>query len=246
VQYLEPNLEVDVLGGVLYPGDCHLHPGEFMETLKTRLIAGGVMFQLNTGVTGIYVKAGKARAVIADEGVFDCDELVLAAGAWLPELCRMLGLDLLMQPGKGYSLTYPDMKKNLCRPAILSERKVALTPMGKDLRMGGTMELSGINDRVLTGRVRAIYEASKAYFPGLKAGPPELKQVWTGLRPLSPDGLPYIGRPAAYRNITIAGGHALLGLSLAAATGKLVEEIISGKKTAVNLSPFSPERVFRQ
>jgi len=173
------------------------------------------------------------------------DELVLAAGAWLPELSRMLGIDLLLQAGKGYSMTYSDVKSNLCHPAILTERRVAMTPMGKDLRLGGTMELSGINHQVQPNRVAAIYAAAKEYYPGLEIAAPELEQVWHGLRPLSPDGLPYIGRHARYKNLSLAGGHAMLGLSLSAATGRLIAETVSGNEPTVNLRSFDPARFSR-
>ena len=242
IQAMEPNVEVNVLGGILYPIDCHLHPGDFIQILKKRLITNGVKFQLNTKVTGFGMKDNRVAAVITDKGQFECDELILAAGSWLPQLTRMLKVNLLLQPGKGYSMTYPNVTANLCHPAILMERRVAMTPMGADLRMGGTMEISGINNKVLPNRVAAIYAGAKEYFPGLQVAPPKTEQVWKGLRPLSPDGLPYIGRHSAFKNLTIAGGHAMLGLSLAAATGKLIEEIVSDKEGSMNLAAFSPER----
>lgn len=245
VQRLEPHVATNVLGGVLYPIDCHLHPGDFMQTLKARLITDGVKFQINTQVTGFQTKGNQVLSVKTDQGEFESNELILAAGSWLPQLSRMLGIDLLLQAGKGYSMTYPDVKYNLCHPAILTERRVAITPMGKDLRLGGTMELSGINHQVLPRRVAAIYAAAKGYYPGLQVAEPELGEVWHGLRPLSPDGLPYIGRHNAYRNLSIAGGHAMLGLSLSAATGRLIAEIVSGKKATVNLRPFDPARFTR-
>jgi D-amino-acid dehydrogenase len=99
-----------------------------------------------------------------------------------------------------------------------------------------------MNDRVLPGCAAAIYDAAGSYFPDLKAEPPALEQVRSGLSSFSPDGLPYIGRPGAYNNLVIAGGHAMLGLSLSAATGKLVEELISERAASLDLAPFSPER----
>ena len=139
-------------------------------------------------------------------------------------------------------ITYQNMKKNLHYPAILVDDRVAMTPMGKDLRMGGTMEISGINNRVLLKRAEAIFRASKNYYPDLAVEFPEKERIWSGLRPLSPDGLPYIGRADNYSNLTIAGGHAMLGLSLAAGTGKLVEEIIGSTKTSVDISAFAVDR----
>jgi D-amino-acid dehydrogenase len=117
-----------------------------------------------------------------------------------------------------------------------------MTPMGKDLRMGGTMEISGINNRILMKRVEAIFKAAKKYYPDLSVQFPQTNEIWSGLRPLTPDGLPYIGRHSKYLNCTLAGGHAMLGLSLAAATGKLVEEIINKQKTTIDCSAFDPER----
>ena len=242
VQEMEPELEVNVRGGVLYPADCHLHPGDFMRTLKLQLESAGVRFQLGTQVDKFEKNGRRINTVITANGKFDCDELVLATGCWLPIITKQLGIYILMQAGKGYSLTYQNMKKNLHYPAILVDDRVAMTPMGKDLRMGGTMEISGINNRVLLKRAEAIFRASKNYYPDLAVEFPEKERIWSGLRPLSPDGLPYIGRAGNYSNLTIAGGHAMLGLSLAAGTGKLVEEIINSTKTSVDISSFAVDR----
>jgi D-amino-acid dehydrogenase len=114
--------------------------------------------------------------------------------------------------------------------------------MGPDLRMGGTMEISGLNSPLLIKRAQAIYSGAKAYYPDLPVEPMPAEKIWYGLRPLTPDGLPYIGSHSKYSNLVIAGGHAMLGLSLAAGTGKLVEEIVSKKKTGVDIAAFSPER----
>ncbi|HTF28606.1 MAG TPA: FAD-dependent oxidoreductase, partial [Flavitalea sp.] len=167
---------------------------------------------------------------------------LLAAGSWLPVLARKLGIHLLLQAGKGYSITYKNMIQNLRYPAILVDDRVAMTPMGNDLRMGGTMEISGINDSILIKRVQSIFRAAKNYYPSLPVEFPAQDKIWSGLRPLTPDGLPYIGRHTRYSNLTIAGGHAMLGLSLAAATGQLVEEIIGYKKTSLDIMAFDVER----
>src|SRR5579862_318885 len=227
IQLMEPEVEVTVLGGILYPMDCHLHPGDFMKTLKDHLLKNGVRLQLKTTVKGFEKKGSSITSVITDNGKSECGELVIAAGSWMPAITKLLGISLVMQAGKGYSITYENMERNLHFPAILVDDRVAMTPMGNDLRMGGTMEISGINDTILMKRVEAIYNASKKYYPGLNVRFPDISRIWNGLRPLTPDGLPYIGRHGKYNNLVLAGGHAMLGLSLAAATGKLVEEIIN-------------------
>jgi D-amino-acid dehydrogenase len=242
VQDLEPEVEVNTRGGVLYPIDCHIHPGDFMQTLKTHLLKNGVKLQLKTEVTGFEKNGNNIKSVITDQGKFDCDELVIASGSWLPIVTKKLGIDILLQAGKGYSITYENVEKNLHHPAILVDRRVAMTPMGKDLRMGGTMEISGINNNVLIKRAQAIHAGVRDYYPNLDLPFPSIEKIWNGLRPLSPDGLPYIGRHSKYNNLVLAGGHAMLGLTLAAATGKLVDEIIAQKPTSIDVSAFNVER----
>lgn len=242
VQAMEPDVEVNVRGGVLYPLDCHMHPGEFMVTLKKHLQTAGVHLQLHTTVTGFEKNTERITAVITDKGRFACEELVLANGSWMPQLTSMLGVDLLLQAGKGYSITYEKVSRNLRYPAILVDDRVAMTPMGSDLRMGGTMEISGLHSPTLVKRAQAIFKAAKSYFPNLPVEFPATEKIWSGLRPLSPDGLPYIGRHSKYANLTLAGGHAMLGVSLAAGTGKLVEELVQGNKPSIDVSAFDVER----
>jgi D-amino-acid dehydrogenase len=242
VQAMEPEVEVNVRGGVLYPIDAHLHPGDLMKTIHDHLQQSGVQFQLETTITGFEKQGRKVTKVLTDKGDFTGDEIVLATGSWLPATSRDLGIDLLLQAGKGYSMTFDAVEKNLHYPAILVDDRVAMTPMGADLRMGGTMEISGIGSPMLMKRVQAIFKAAKSYYPDLPVAFPAQDKIWHGLRPLSPDGLPYIGRHSTYDNIVMAGGHAMLGLSLAAATGKLVEEIVGGLETSIDISAFNVER----
>jgi D-amino-acid dehydrogenase len=242
VQAMEPEVEVNVRGGVLYPIDAHLHPGDLMQTIHDHLQQSGVQFQLETTITGFEKQGRKVTKVLTDKGDFTGDEIVLATGSWLPATSRDLGIDLLLQAGKGYSMTFDAVEKNLHYPAILVDDRVAMTPMGADLRMGGTMEISGIGSPMLMKRVQAIFKAAKNYYPDLPVAFPAHDKIWHGLRPLSPDGLPYIGRHSTYDNIVMAGGHSMLGLSLEAATGKLVEEIVGGLETSIDISAFNVER----
>lgn len=242
VQALEPDVELAVSGAVLFKDDCHFHPGKMMLALKDHLVKKGITFKLNQTVTGFERSAGKITAVITDKEKITADEVILAAGSWTPVIAKMLNIGLLLQPGKGYSYTYPHVEKNLRYPAILVDGRCAITPWGNKLRIGGTMELSGINNKVLIKRMQGIYDSAKLFYPGLQIDLPPADKIWNGLRPVTPDGLPYIGRHSSYNNLTIAAGHAMLGISEATGTGVLVDEIIGNKKTSVDISAFRTER----
>ena len=242
VQYLEPDVALNVSGAVLFKDDCHFNPGKLILLLKDHLEKKGVQFILNTTVTGLEKSNNRVTAILTSNGKYDCKEIVLAAGSWLPELAKMLGIKLLLQAGKGYSYTYPFVEKNIKYPAILVDGRCAITPWGNKLRIGGTMELSGINNKVLVKRMQGIYESARDFYPGLKIDFPSVEKIWTGLRPVTPDGLPYIGKTSDFTNVTFAGGHAMLGISQGTGTGKLVSEIISQKKCSIDITAFNVKR----
>ncbi|MFZ1750621.1 MAG: FAD-dependent oxidoreductase [Saprospiraceae bacterium] len=242
VQNMEPEVTVDVLGGVYFPIDCHLHPVKMMKSLYNKLKEMGVQILYNQEVTDFESSNGKVTSVITHQSAYKCDHLVVATGSWLEVISEKLGIELLLQPGKGYSMTYGNRTKNLHHPAILVDDRVAMTPLGDQLRIGGTMELTGINHDVNMKRVHPIVAAANKYYPDLDLHPPASDQVWIGLRPCSPDGLPYIGHSPHHQNVTVAGGHAMLGISLAAATGLLVKQIIQKEKTEIDIKAFRVER----
>lgn len=242
VQLLEPDVELNVAGAVLFKDDCHFNPGKMMVLLKDYLEKKGVQFQLNTTVTGFEKMNDKISAVVTNNGNFTCEELIVAAGSWLPVVCKMMGIRLLLQPGKGYSHTYDRVEKNIRYPAILVDGRCAVTPWKKQLRIGGTMELSGINNKVLINRMQGIYDSAKDFYPGLAIDFPPQHKIWNGLRPVTPDGLPYIGKVSNFENVIIAGGHAMLGISEGTGTGKLVSELIDHRQTEIDISAFSPHR----
>ena len=202
----------------------------------------GVKFWLNTKVQGFETRGNAITEIITDKINLPVNEVILANGSWLGELSKMLQIKILMQPGKGYSVVYEGLKKNLQYPSILVDHRTATAPIGQRLRIGGTMEISGHNNTILPKRVNAIYNAFKQYYPSMEIEAPVPEKAWYGYRPVSPDGMPYIGRHSKYKNLVYAGGHAMLGLSAAAATGLLVEEIINGKPTSIEIKAFDPER----
>ena len=242
---MEPEVKPDVAGAVYYPGDAHLYPNQLVKKLKDLLQQRGVTFLYNTEVTGFETEAGKIKCLKTDKGnSLIVDELIIATGSWSPLLAKQLNINLPMQAGKGYSTTLEQPKgKKLNIPSILLEARVAITPMGANqIRFGGTMEIGGINQNINMNRVRGIIKAVPEFFPDYPIEVPPQSKVWSGLRPCSPDGLPYIGRTGKYKNLIIASGHAMMGLSLAPGTGKLVQEITDHEPTSIDIAMYKPER----
>ena len=158
-------------------------------------------------------------------------------------MSKKLNLNLLLQAGKGYSINILD-KTKITIPAILSEAKVAVTPMNGFTRIAGTMEIAGINKNISKARVDTIVKLSKNYYPELNIKSTDINNASSGLRPVSPDGLPYIGRSSKCDNLIIATGHAMMGWSMATATGLIVSEILEKKKLSLNIESYSPDRKF--
>ncbi len=242
VQDLEPNTRVDVRGGVLYPGDAHLNPGELVRSLVAYLRKQGVTILENHTVTGFDKNGSRVKAVLTAQGNYSIDELVIAGGAWSPELARLLDFSLSMQGGKGYSFILRNVKNNVRIPAIMLEARATATPMSNDLRFAGTLEVAGTDMTVNMNRVKGIVQSINQYYPDVPVTMPEVDMVWRGLRPCSPDGLPYIGRTERYDNVILATGHGMMGLSLGPATGKLVSEIVGGAADSMEVSAFNPDR----
>jgi len=245
VQAHETEVEVSVAGGVLYLDDCHLDSAQFMLRLYEHLQKAGVKFWLNCTVKSFESGNRIVTKVITDKGDLNLNELIIANGSWLGNTSKMLGIRLPMQPGKGYSVVYNNLEKNLQYPSILVDHRTATTPIHRWLRIGGTMELSGHSDNILPKRVLAIYKAFRQYYPSMSIPPPDPGKAWFGYRPVTPDGMPYIGRHQKFRNLSFAGGHAMLGLSAAAATGKIINQVISGRNPEIDLHAFNPERFDR-
>ncbi|MFV9549885.1 NAD(P)/FAD-dependent oxidoreductase [Algibacter sp. PT7-4] len=243
VHELEPNANLDVKGAVYYDCDAHMTPQDFMKDMAAYLKSVGVTFFKNETVNDVVVSNGNITEVVTDNRKLKADEMVLAAGSWSSQIIKKLGVKIPLQAGKGYRINV-ERQTNITIPAILCEAKVAVTPMDGYTRFAGTMELAGINHNINSKRVEAIAQAAKRYYNGLEITEKEKATAKCGLRPCSPDGLPYIGKSSKCKNLTIATGHAMMGWSLGPATGKLVSEIVLDKKTSLDLKPFSPDRTF--
>lgn len=242
VQAMEPDVRVEVEGAVYYPGDAHIYPNQLMTSLVAYLKAKGVRFLENQSVEDFTMQGQSVQSVVTSGGTYTFDEVVLAAGAWSPELGRKLGISLPLQGGKGYSFVANDLSKTIQVPAIMLEARATATPMGGGVRFAGTLEVAGTDMSVNMNRVRGIHNSITQYYPDLKVPYPKEEEVWRGLRPCSPDGLPYIGRLKRFSNVIIATGHGMMGVSLGPATGKLVSELVKGQTNSMELDAFEPTR----
>ena len=242
VAALEPDVRMDIAGAILFPQDCHLSPARFMAGLERELENAGATFSYETEVTGWRVAGRRIEAVRTNRGEFSGDEIVLCGGAWSSAIVKGLRLPLPMQAGKGYSLTLAKPRQLPRHCAIFTEARVAVTPMDGALRFGGTMEIAGIDDAINPARVRGIVNSVPRYFPEFTPEDFAGIQPWSGLRPCSPDGLPYVGRFRTYENLSTATGHAMMGLSLGPITGRVMADILHGDPPAFDLSLFAPDR----
>lgn len=239
---LDPQVTMDVCGSVYFPKDCHLTPARFIEALEAELVSLGVSLLWETEVRGFEVEGDTLRLLKTSRGLVKLEEVVLCSGVWSAEIAKELGLKIPMQAGKGYSLTLANPKQlpELC--SICTEARLAVTPMDGALRVGGTMEMAGMDESVTQRRVRGITRAFPQYFPAFDERDFAEVTPWSGLRPVSPDGMPYIGRTQRWKNLTVATGHAMMGLSLAPVTGKIVAGLIEGEASPVALDLVSPDR----
>ncbi len=240
---IEPNIQIDAEGAIHYECDGHTTPTEFMPKMVQYLKDAGVAIKTNEEVLDISISSNKINELHTSKEVYSPDEVVLAAGSWSGELSKKLAIKLPLQAGKGYRINV-SRPTGITMPSVLIESNMAVTPMQGFTRFAGTMEFSGINDYIRKERVTAIANGAKKFYPELEITAEEMAAAKTGMRPVTPDGLPYIGRSKQIQNLTFATGHAMMGWSLGPATGKLVSELIDNKKTSMDINPFTPERKF--
>ncbi len=228
------------LGAVFFPDDAHLDPGEFVKGLARMAEGMGVEIRPSTEVLGWETSGHRVTGVRTTRGTLHPGQIVLATGAWSASLARDLGITLPIQAAKGYSVTFKRPANCLDVPMLLGETKVAVTPLADALRLGGTLELAGMDLSVNQRRVDAILQAAQRFLPGLS--PSEITEIWRGLRPCTPDGLPMLGRCEGYDNLVVAAGHGTLGIALGPVTGKLVSQVLLDETPMMDLRLLRVDR----
>ena len=242
VAALEPDLTLNAIGGVFYRLDSHVTPERFHAALSRLVRERGGTFEWGAELRDWRRDGRAVRAAVTSRGEIEADEFVVAAGSWSSRLVRSLGLNPPLQPGKGYSLTLSSPPQRPRRAVLLQESRVALTPMGRALRVGGTLELGAFDGRISPPRVRGILRSLSRHLPAFHPENFNGTSAWCGHRPCTPDGLPYVGRFERFENLSVATGHAMMGLSMAPITGKLMAEVLSGEPPSIDIAALRPDR----
>jgi D-amino-acid dehydrogenase len=242
VQAMEPKVTISAAGAIYFPGDMHLSPHSLMTTLRKCLTDEGVVLSIDNEVVGFQHTGSRLTGVKTSLGLLGFDQVVLATGAWSETMGNELGLSIPVQAGKGYSFIADQSQQKIGIPTLLLDDRVAVTPLGDVVRFGGTMEICGVDHSINMARVQGIADAVPRYYPNLKIDMPSATSVWHGLRPCSPDGLPYIGRSKRFENLLIATGHGMMGVSLGPGTGCVIADLINEVRPEVGIAEMDPAR----
>jgi D-amino-acid dehydrogenase len=236
----EPALNDSIAGAYFHPGDAHLRPDRYSSELARAVRERGGTICESTTITGFRVEGDRVDTIVTDQGEFSGTDVVLALGSWSPLLARQLDLRIPIQPGKGYSITYtmPSIAPRI--PMTLKERAVCVTAWSSGFRLGSTMEFSGFDDSLNRTRLDALRRGAAEYLR--EPAGQTVTEEWFGWRPMTYDDLPLIGRPGKLRNLMTATGHGMLGVTMSAATGQLVSDIICGAELPLDVMPFDPNR----
>jgi D-amino-acid dehydrogenase len=239
----EPSLAPRVTGGILLAHERHVEPLSLSRGIARRLIRDGVELRAHTGAVGFERSRDAVQAVRTDDGRIAGDIFVLAAGVWSGALAQQLGIRLPIQAGKGYSLTFPRLRTGVRHALYFGDTKVVLSQYDAALRIAGTMEFSGHNEYLDPARIRSLRAAAQRYLAAeLPAGD---GVAWTGMRPMTPDGLPAIGRLPGLRNAFVSTGHATNGVFMAPSSGEALAQLAVHGEAGVDMAPFDPGRFFR-
>lgn len=237
---MEPALTDHAYGSWFYKIDASLNPGKLMSELRKQLSADGVNIEESCEVKEFKEAKGRIAEVVTNKGSITGNDVVLATGAWSPWLEDQLHLKIPIVPGKGYSITMKRPNLSPICPLIFEERKVVATPWKDGYRLGGTMEFSGYNTTLNRGRLQSLKRAATEYLK--EPFTDENVEEWCGWRPMTNDGMPIIDKSPKHKNLYMACGHNMLGLSMAPSTGKLIADLITGHAPQIDHKFYSFDR----
>ena len=218
-------------------GDCY----KFTNRLADMALALGVKFRWNTRIEALQVGGGAITGVHTDAGLLKADRVVLALGSYSPQLLEPVGIRIPVYPVKGYSITVPITDAQYAPESTIMDEthKVAVTRLGDRIRVGGTAELAGYSLNLREARRGTLNHVVTDLFP--RGGDVSKATFWCGLRPMTPDGTPIVG-PTSVQNLLLATGHGTLGWTMAAGTGRVIADLVSGRQPDIDVSGLSMAR----
>jgi D-amino-acid dehydrogenase len=248
----EPALKGGLAGSHWHPGDACLRPDRYCAELARVVRAAGGIIEEGVAVTRLE-REGDRVSCVRGEGVRDggspgernwaAREVLVSMGAWSALMARQLRVPVPIQPGKGYSITYTRPPRAPLIPMVLKERSVCVTAWSSGYRLGSTMEFAGYDNALTRVRLDALSRGAAEYLE--EPVGPTVEEEWCGFRPMSVDDLPIIGRIPGCRNLSLATGHGMLGVSLSAITGQLVADLFNERAPSIDIAPMSPQRFLR-
>ncbi|MYJ12782.1 MAG: FAD-dependent oxidoreductase, partial [Acidimicrobiia bacterium] len=238
---LEPALRPPVAGAVFYPDDSRMRPADLLAELRADAQRRGAVLVPGVEVLDLVARNSAVETLTTTAGDVDARHVIIAAGAWSGRLARMLGTRLPVLAARGMSVTYERPADGPRRALLLGEDHVAVGVTDSELRLSGWFQLGAES---LTPSLRRLEALERLARRRLRLDSPlRVLERWAGLRPTAPDGVPIIGAAPQWRNVTIATGHAMIGLTMALGTGRLVADLVSGTTPALNAGRFSPARL---
>jgi len=238
----EPGIDAGrIVGGLRLPndetGDCY----KFTTALAALAETAGVRFIYNVDIRGLRHDGKRIAAVETDQGDYEADVFIGALGSYTPKLVKPLGLDLPVYPVKGYSITVPIINEARAPISTVMDEtyKVAITRLGDRIRVGGMAEIARFNTDLLPARQATLVQSVEALFTG--AGDQSQATFWCGLRPMTPDGTPVIGR-TRYDNFWLNTGHGTLGWTMSCGSARVLADLISGLKPDIETADLSIDR----
>ena len=237
---LDPALRTGLAGAFHYEGDASVRPDALVRDWAAGLRSRGVRFEENRRLTGVQVRSGSVVSAETDQGALSADQFVIATGAWTGRLASAFGRSLPLEPGTGYSLTMSEPAKSPAHPMLFPEHRVGVTPFQDGFRLGSMLELRGFDASVPRQRIAQLVASAGHYLVEPEGA--EVRETWSGWRPITWDSLPIIGRMPGLGNVVLATGHHMLGMTMAPATGRLVAEIVGERTPHIDPTPFSPAR----
>jgi D-amino-acid dehydrogenase len=240
VREFEPMARPSIHGGIRLKEDAHLDPARFVRGLAEAVKAKGGDIHPYTEAVELRTEGRQVRWIRTTRGTVRPAHVVLAAGAHSSRIARDLGVRLPIEAAKGYSVMVKRGEACPKLPTLLKEARVYVTPLGDRIRFAGTFELAGANMAIARRRLDALAKAVDRYLSGF--GGLEEVEVWRGLRPMTPDAMPILGKAAAADNLTYATGHGMVGVGLGAVSGKIAADLAAGQPPPFDLRLLAPSR----